>query len=243
MPGDFPTPLTLPLAWSWSLDGWIIAEGADSCALNRSIPLSLVAEEGMIALYQNGERIRPEQGYPMRLLAPGLEGNVNVKWLRRIEVASAPAYSREETSKYTDLLPDGTARQFTLRMGVKSMITRPSSGMKLPASGFYEVTGLAWSGSGRIERVEFSADGGRTWQNAKLDGPVLPKSLTRFRVPWRWERGTPALLQSRAVDEIGHVQPTRAAWRTDRAPTTTYHYNAIQTWQIEPNGDVRNSHA
>ena len=238
-----PLALLLEEAGLRSTEGWLVAEGADSSAMNRSIPLGLALEEGMVALYQNGERIRPEQGYPMRLLLPGLEGNVNVKWLRRLEVRGEPAQARDETSKYTDLLPDGRARQFTLEMGVKSVITRPSWGMRLPSSGFYEVSGLAWSGAGRIASVEFSADGGQTWKAARLDGPVLPKALTRFRVPWQWKRGEAALLQSRARDERGRVQPTRAAWTGNYAPKNTYHYNAIQSWAIAPDGEVSNSHA
>lgn len=238
-----PLSLLLEEAGLRSTEGWIVAEGADSAAMNRSIPLALALEEGMIALYQNGERIRPEQGYPMRLLLPGLEGNVNVKWLRRLEVRDGPAQARDETSKYTDLLPDGRARQFSLEMGVKSVITRPSAGMRLPSSGFYEVSGVAWSGAGSIVRVEFSADGGRRWKDARLERPVLSKSLTRFRIPWRWERGQGALLQSRATDERGRVQPTRTVWARGYAPTNTYHYNAIQSWAIAPGGEVANSHA
>lgn len=238
-------PLSLLLEESGlrSSEGWIIAEGADSAAMNRSIPLELAANEGMIALFQNGERIRPEQGYPMRLLLPGLEGNVNVKWLRRIEVRDGPAQSRDETSKYTDLLAGGRARQFSLEMGVKSVITRPSSGMRLPSSGFYEVSGIAWSGRGKIKRVEFSADGGRSWDSARLSGPAVSKSLTRFRIPWRWESGSEAHLQSRATDEFGRVQPTRDLWRNQYAPSNIYHYNAIQTWHIAPSGEVLNSYA
>ncbi len=238
-----PLALLLEEAGLRSTEGWLVAEGADSSAMNRSIPLSLALEEGMIALFQNGERIRPEQGYPMRLLLPGLEGNVNVKWLRRLEVRAEPAQARDETSKYTDLLPDGRARQFSLEMGVKSLITRPSSGMRLPSSGFYEVSGLAWSGAGRITHVEFSSDGGQTWAPARLDGPTLPKSLTRFRVPWKWQRGQGAVLQSRAMDERGRVQPTRSVWTRRYSPSNTYHYNAIQSWAIGPNGEVTNSHA
>jgi sulfane dehydrogenase subunit SoxC len=220
--------------------GWVTFEGGDAAAMVRSLPLSLAAREGMIALYQNGERIRPEQGYPMRLLMPGLEGNVSVKWLRRIELTRGPAYSRDETAKYTDLQDDGTARQFSLEMGVKSVITRPSAGLALQGPGFYEISGLAWSGAGRVSRVDVSADGGRTWAEAALQGPVLPKALTRFRIPWRWAGGGLIRLQSRAVDESGQVQPTRDAWIAGSSTKSRYHYNAIQTWAVDPDGSVRN---
>ncbi len=222
--------------------GWIVFEGGDAAAMVRSLPLSLAATEGMIALYQNGERIRPEQGYPMRLLMPGLEGNVSVKWLRRIELTEGPAYSRDETAKYTDLQDDGTARQFSLEMGVKSIITRPAAGLALQGAGFYEISGLAWSGAGRVTRVDVSADGGRSWAEAALQDPVLPRALTRFRIPWRWAGGGAIRLQSRAVDESGRVQPTRDEWIAGSSVKSRYHYNAIQTWAVEPDGSIRNTY-
>lgn len=218
---------------------WLLVEGADAAAMSRSVPLELAMSSGLVALYQNGERIRPEQGYPMRLLLPGLEGNLCVKWLRRIKVTAGPTYTRDETSKYTELMLDGKARQFTLPMGVKSVITRPATGMTMQGAGFYEITGLAWSGAGRIARVEVSADGGASWAAAALQDPILPQCLTRFRVPWQWNGG-PALLQSRATDERGDRQTTRAAWAARRAPGLQSHYNAIQTWKVKPDGTIEN---
>jgi sulfane dehydrogenase subunit SoxC len=218
---------------------WIVAEGGDAAAMNRSIPIEKAQGDAMIALYQNGERIRPEQGYPLRLLLPGWEGNMSVKWLRRLTVTERPVYSREETSKYTDLMPDGRARHFTFPMGVKSVITHPSLGMTMKGKGFYEVSGLAWSGSGRIAKVEVSADGGTSWAKAALQAPVLPLALTRFRIPWNWDGG-PVLLQSRAIDEKGNIQPTRDKWAAQYSVANEYHYNAIQTWSISPEGEIRN---
>jgi sulfane dehydrogenase subunit SoxC len=218
---------------------WIVAEAGDAAAMNRSIPLEKCLDDAMLALFQNGERIRPEQGYPLRLLLPGWEGNMSIKWLRRLTVTERPVSSREETSKYTDLMPDGRARQFTFPMGVKSVITHPSLGMTMKGKGFYEVSGLAWSGSGRIAQVEVSADGGKTWAKAALQAPVLPISLTRFRVPWNWDGG-PVLLQSRATDEKGNTQPFREKWAAQYSGVNVYHYNAIQTWSISPEGEIRN---
>jgi sulfane dehydrogenase subunit SoxC len=170
---------------------------------------------------------------------PGWEGNVNVKWLRRVKVIDQPAMTREETSKYTDLMPDGTARQFTFYMEAKSVITRPSSGDRLPGPGFYEVTGLAWSGRGAITRVELSADGGRTWTDAQLQTPILPKAHTRFRWPWRWD-GSDAVLASRATDETGYTQPLVASLVEVRGVNSNYHNNGIQKWKVAADGTVTN---
>jgi sulfane dehydrogenase subunit SoxC len=219
---------------------WILAEGADSAAMSRSVPLSKCMDDAMLALYQNGERVRPEQGYPMRLLLPGWEGNMNVKWLRRIKVTEGPTHSKDETSKYTDLQPDGKARQFTFELGVKSLITFPSGDQKLERRGWYEITGIAWSGAGRISRVEVSADGGMNWREAKLQGPILRKSFTRFRLPWDWN-GTPALLQSRAIDDKGNIQPTRQAFLSQYVTGMNYHNHYIQTWAIAADGSIRNA--
>jgi sulfane dehydrogenase subunit SoxC len=218
---------------------WVIAEGADAALMSRSVPLEKIMDDGLLALYQNGERLRPENGYPMRLLLPGWEGNMSVKWLRRLKVVREPAMTKDETSKYSDVRPDGKSLLFTFPMGVKSVITSPSAGMALRDKGIYQITGLAWSGSGRIQRVELSADGGATWSEAALDSPVLPKAMTRFRMGWNWSGG-PAVLQSRAIDETGAVQPSREAWLAERGRNAVYHYNAIQSWQILQNGDVRN---
>ncbi|GAB3684108.1 sulfite dehydrogenase [Salinisphaera aquimarina] len=220
---------------------WILAEGADASALTRSIPMDKALDDALVVYAQNGEALRPEQGYPLRLLLPGFEGNMQVKWLRRLEVGDAPFMTREETSKYTDLMPNGQARQFTFLMDAKSVITAPSGGQSLPDKGFYEIRGLAWSGRGRIKRVDVSVDGGRNWQQAELDGPVQPKCLTRFRLPWRW-KGDSALLQSRAIDETGYVQPTHEQLVDVRGTNYVYHLNAIQTWEVSSQGEISNVH-
>ncbi len=221
---------------------WLIAEGSDSGSLSRSIPIDKALNDSMIALYQNGERLRPGQGYPMRLLNPGFEGNTSVKWVRSLRVSDRPAMTKFETSNYTDLLSDGKALQFSLGMDVKSVITRPSNANALHRKGVYEVTGLAWSGNGRIDKVEVSADSGQTWAEAALQGPVLPIMLTRFRIPWEW-RGGPAVLQSRAVDETGRVQPTRAALLGARGDNGFYHFNAIHSWGVDEDGGVKHVYA
>jgi sulfane dehydrogenase subunit SoxC len=221
---------------------WVVAEGADSPVMNRSVPLQKAMGDAIVALYQNGERLRPSNGYPMRLFLPGWEGNMSVKWLRTIKVVDQPAMSKDETSKYSDLQKDGSAKLFTFPMGVKSLITSPSHGLNLGPRGIYQVKGLAWSGAGRIRRVEVSADGGRTWADAALDEHVLPKSLTRFRSAWRWD-GSPTILMSRATDEAGNVQPSRSALLAERAAGAFYHYNGIQAWQVSENGEVSNVYA
>jgi len=218
---------------------WILAEGADAAGMSRSIPLDKAMGDTILALYQNGERIRPEQGYPMRLVVPGFQGNINVKWLRRIKVTDGPTHTRDETSRYSELMPDGTARQFWLEFGPKSVIVQPSFGVNLTGPGYYEISGLAWSGAGRIARVEVSADGGMSWTDAALSEPVQSKALTRFRLPWRWD-GQPVVLMSRAVDEKGQVQPTHEAWKAQFAPGQAFMYNGIQNWAIDANGEVSN---
>ena len=196
----------------------------------------------MIALFQNGEAIRPEQGFPMRLLLPGYEGNANVKWLHRIKATAVPTFTKDETSKYTDLMPDGRAEQFTLEMGVKSAILRPSFGLDMAGPGLYEISGLAWSGAGRIARVEVSADGGKSWADAALTGPALPKAATRFRLPWRWD-GSPRILMSRATDEAHNRQPARDAWTGRYVAGQPYHFNAVQSWGVDAAGKVSNVYA
>jgi sulfane dehydrogenase subunit SoxC len=220
---------------------WILAEGADAAAMTRSVPMAKAMEDAMLVYGQNGEMLRPEQGYPLRLLLPGYEGNMSVKWLRRLKVGDAPFQTREETSKYTDLMPDGSARQFTFMMDAKSLITSPSARQKLSEQGFHEISGIAWSGHGRITRVDVSTDGGRSWQAATLQGPTLSRALTRFHFPWVW-RGEEAILQSRAVDESGYVQPTRAQLIAARGLNSNYHYNGIQSWKVSANGEVSNVH-
>ncbi len=219
---------------------WVVAEGADAAVLTRSIPIEKCLDDAILVYSQNGERLRPQQGYPLRLFLPGFEGNMSVKWLRRLHVAAEPAYSREETSKYTDLLPDGTAREFSFYMEAKSIITRPSGGQRLSALGFHEITGIAWSGHGKIARVEVSVDDGKSWQEARLQEPVLTRALTRFRLPWRWD-GKPAVIQSRAIDETGYVQPTLAELLAVRGENYFYHNNAIWPWRIAADGGVTNA--
>jgi sulfane dehydrogenase subunit SoxC len=218
---------------------WVIAEGADASGMSRSVPLAKCMDDALVCLYQNGERVRPSNGYPLRLLLPGFEGNMNVKWLRRLKVTAEPVMSKDETSKYTILLKDGKAWQFVFPMQVKSVITQPSPGLTLKGPGFYEIAGLAWSGNGRIRQVEVSADGGQSFAPAVLQEPVLPKALTRFRAAWQWNGG-PAVLQSRATDETGAVQQTRAAFVAERGLRGQYHYSAIASWRIDEKGEASN---
>lgn len=214
---------------------WLVAEGADAAAVTVSVPVDKALDDALIALYQNGERLRPEQGYPLRLLLPGWEGITNIKWLRRLKAVRKPAMTRDETAKYTELMPDGSARQFTFVMEAKSLITSPSLGYHMQGPGVYQVSGLAWSGRGRIHRVEVSADGGASWAEAHLDEPVLPRCFTRFRIPWRWDGGR-AVLQSRATDETGYVQPDRETLVRERGRHGYFHYNAIVSWEVTPEG-------
>mgnify|MGYP001294414623 CR=1 FL=1 len=220
---------------------WMLAEGSDAAAMTRSLPVGEILNEALLCYAQNGEALRPEQGHPLRLVIPGWEGNTCIKWLRRLKLGTAPFMTREETSHYTDLMPDGTARQFTMVMDAKSVITTPSGGQRI-RPGFVEIRGLAWSGRGTITRVDVSTDGGRTWEVAALQEPILPKCHTRFRFPWRWI-GTAAILQSRCMDDTGYVQPTRAELLTVRGTNSIYHYNAIQSWAISSEGQVSNVHA
>ena len=219
---------------------WALAEGSDAAVMTRSVPLEKLLDDAMIAWGQNGEALRPEQGYPMRLLLPGWEGNINIKWLRRLELGDQPYMTREETSKYTDPMPDGTERQFTFVMEAKSTITWPTPAIgSLAARGPMEIKGIAWSGRGKITRVEVSTDGGQTWSDARLEEPVLAIAHTRFRLPWTWN-GEEAIIQSRAYDESGYVQPSRAELVGARGTGSIYHYNGIQSWKIAADGKVSN---
>jgi sulfane dehydrogenase subunit SoxC len=219
---------------------WLLAEGGDAAAMTRSIPIEKALDDAILAYGQNGERLRPEQGYPLRLFLPGYEGNTSVKWLRRIKLGEAPWQTREETSKYTIVTPDHTVRQFNFVMEAKSVITYPSGGHRLREPGFCEITGLAWSGAGKVTRVEVSTDAGSTWREAALQEPVLSKCLTRFRLPWRWDGGE-ALLASRATDSTGYVQPSRDALLKVRDVRAYYHNNAIQSWRVASSGAVTNA--
>jgi sulfane dehydrogenase subunit SoxC len=218
---------------------WLLAEGADAAGMSRSVPIAKALDDAILALYQNGERLRPSNGYPVRLFLPGYEGNMNVKWLRRIKVTAEPTMTKDETSKYSDLQRDGRSLLFTFPMEVKSVITSPSGGQKMSGPGLYQVSGLAWSGFGKIRRVDVSADGGKSWAEAALTEPVLSKAVVRFRMPWRWGGG-PSVLMSRAIDEFGSVQPTRAALMAARGANYRYHYNAIQSWNVTPAGEIGN---
>jgi len=221
---------------------WILAEGADASAMTRSVPMEKIMKDALVALYQNGERVMPSNGYPMRLLLPGFEGNMQVKWLRRIKALAGPTESRDETSKYTMTHPDGMSTQFNLYMEAKSVITQPAPELKMRGPGFYEISGLAWSGYGKVVKVEVSADGGKSWAPARLEGPGSMFAMTRFRIPWQWNGG-PAILQSRATDNTGYVQPTRAALFAKRGPWSNYHANMITSWSIASTGDVTHVYA
>ncbi|WP_299211794.1 sulfite dehydrogenase [uncultured Tateyamaria sp.] len=219
---------------------WLLAEGADAAKYSRSIPISKALEgDVLIALYQNGERLRPEQGYPMRLVVAGWQGSMSIKWLRRIKVMSDATHARDETSKHTLLQKDGLARQFAFELGVKSTITTPSFGGPPVREGLQQVTGVAWSGAGKIAKVEVSADGGRSWADAILHGAILPKAITRFAIAWNWD-GNPSILMSRATDEMGAVQPIRTDWYEPYAAGQIYHQNAIQSWGVSEDGEVSN---
>jgi sulfane dehydrogenase subunit SoxC len=218
---------------------WLLAEGADAAAMTRSIPLAKALDDCLVAYRQNGEMLRPEQGYPARLVVPGWEGNVWVKWLRRLKLGDEPWFAREETSKYTDLMADGKARQFTFVMDAKSVITSPSPQAPLRQKGFTVISGLAWSGRGRIARVDVSLDGGRNWREARIDGLRLDKAATRFYAETEWTGGE-MLLQSRAIDETGYVQPTKNELRKIRGVNSIYHNNGIQTWLVKADGEVEN---
>ncbi len=218
---------------------WISAVGADAASMGRSVPMDRAMDDVMVALYQNGEPVRPGQGYPMRLLVPGCEGNISVKWLTQIKLTRAASQFRDETSKYTDTQPDRLSRQFTLPMGTKSLITSPSGQMSLHRQGLYQINGIAWSGRGSIRRVEVSADGGQTWADALLDDQHAHKALARFRIPWQWTGGS-AILQSRATDSQGNVQPTRTGLINEVGILGRYHFHGIQSWSVNSAGKVRN---
>lgn len=216
---------------------WLLAEGGDAALLSRSIPMEKAMDDALLVYAQNGEALRPPAGYPVRLLLPGWEGNMNVKWLRRLKLIAQPNMSRDETSKYTDPLPNGTARQFSFVMDVKSIITHPAHPVRLDRDQWVQIAGIAWSGRGKIARVEVSTDGGTTWAAADLQEPVLPKAHTRFTRMWRWG-GDSATLLSRATDESGATQPTLATFREKRGQGTDYHFNHLRGWVVEQDGLV-----
>ncbi len=218
---------------------WLMLEGADSSGLNRSVPVEKAMSDVLIAYKMNGEALRQEQGYPVRAVIPGWQGNMWVKWLRRIKVGDQPWHAREETSKYTDLMSDGRARRFTFIMDAKSVITSPSPQAPLKAKGRNVLSGIAWSGRGTIARVDVSLDGGKNWGEARIDGPVLDKSITRFYVDFDWQ-GQEMLIQSRCHDSTGYLQPAKEELRKIRGVNNIYHNNGIQTWLVRANGEVEN---
>lgn len=221
---------------------YVLAEGADGSGMTRTIPMEMVERgEVLVAYGQNGEMLRPENGYPLRLVVPGVQGVSWVKWLRRIEVGDQPYGTKDETLHYIDLMPDGRHRQYTSTQECKSVVTTPSGGQALIGRGYYNISGLAWSGRGKVRRVDVSVDGGRNWRTARLESPVLDKCLTRFNLDWVWD-GKPALVQSRATDETGYVQPTHRQLRAVRGSRSIYHNNAIQTWLVQESGEVGNVH-
>lgn len=222
---------------------FVLAEGADGSSMTRTIPLDLVSSgEVLVAYGQNGEMLRPENGYPLRLVVPGVQGVSWVKWLRRVELGDKPYGTKDEAIHYVDLMPDGRHRQYTSIQECKSVITTPSGGQTLVDKGFFNISGIAWSGRGKIRKVDVSFDGGRNWQEATLQRPVLSKCLTRFTVPWNWN-GEHTILQSRATDDTGYVQPTIRQLRAVRGTRSIYHNNAIQSWLVEPSGEVSNVQA
>lgn len=220
---------------------WVYAEGSDVCRLARSIPLEKALDDIIVAYGQNGEALRPEQGYPLRLVVPGWEGNINIKWLRRLSLVDQAVMTKDEAASYTDLLPDGKARQFTFVMEAKSVITRPAGGQILDSRGPYEISGLAWSGRGRIQQVQVSVNAGKDWQKAELQAPILAKALTRFRLPWTWN-GQETIIASRCQDDIGYWQPTRdeliAVRGMTAGPDGYDHYNGIKWWRVKRSGEI-----
>lgn len=221
---------------------WLVAEGADDATFDRSIPLAKAFDDALLVYGQNGEMLRPEQGYPLRLLLPGYEGSTNIKWLRRIKLVASPVYSREETAQYTQTGADGKVHLFDFVMEAKSVVTFPSPTQRLADPGFYEGRGFAWSGRGRITRVDVSTDGGNRWSPARLDDLAPAKSLTRFTFPIRWD-GTEMTIQSRAVDHTGYVQPTLEALIAARGPALRYHVNAIASWHVARDGTLTDAGA
>jgi sulfane dehydrogenase subunit SoxC len=219
---------------------FVLAEGADGSSMTRTIPMSLITSGQVLVAYgQNGEMLRPENGYPLRLVVPGVQGVSWVKYLRRVEVGDQPYGSKDEVLHYVDLMPDGLHRQYTSIQECKSVVTTPSGGQVLLDKGFYSISGLAWSGRGKVKRVDVSVDGGRNWRTARLQGPVMDKCLTRFNLDWVWD-GKPAIVQSRAMDDTGYVQPTSGQLRAVRGRRSIYHNNAIQSWLVQESGEVRN---
>ena len=220
---------------------YVLAEGADGSSMTRTISMEAALDDVLVVYGMNGEMLRPENGYPLRLVVPGVQGVSSVKWLRRIEVGDQPWDTKDEAVHYMDMMPDGKMRQYTSIQECKSVITSPSGGQALLEKGFYNVSGLAWSGRGKVKQVDVSFDGGKNWRTARLEGPVLDKCLTRFNIDWVWD-GSPVIMQSRAIDSTGFVQPRARQLREVRGTRSVYHNNAIQSWKVAESGEVSNVH-
>ena len=235
-----PLSILLDMAGADTKKGkYILAEGGDGSGMTRTISMEMALDDVLVVWGMNGEMLRPENGYPLRLVVPGVQGVSSVKWLRRLEVGDMPYATKDEAVHYMDLMPDGIHRQYTSIQECKSVITTPSGGQQLLETGFYNISGMAWSGRGKIKRVDVSVDGGRNWREARLETPVLTKAVTRFNIDWVWD-GKPAILQSRATDETGHIQSSYRMLREVRGTRSIYHNNAIQSWKVDTNGEVSN---
>ncbi|MBP8035121.1 MAG: sulfite dehydrogenase [Burkholderiaceae bacterium] len=235
-----PLSILLDMAGADTKKGkYVLAEGGDGSGMTRTISMEMALDDVLVVWGMNGEMLRPENGYPLRLVVPGVQGVSSVKWLRRIEVGDMPYASKDEAVHYIDLMPDGMHRQYTSIQECKSVITTPSGGQQLLETGFYNISGMAWSGRGKVKRVDVSVDGGRNWREARMETPVLTKAITRFNIDWVWD-GKPAILQSRATDETGYVQPAYRTLREVRGTRSIYHNNAIQSWKVDTNGEVSN---
>ena len=235
-----PLSILLDMAGADTKKGkYILAEGGDGSGMTRTISMEMALDDVLVVWGMNGEMLRPENGYPLRLVVPGVQGVSSVKWLRRLEVGDMPYATKDEAVHYMDLMPDGIHRQYTSIQECKSVITTPSGGQQLLETGFYNISGMAWSGRGKIKRVDVSVDGGRNWREARLETPVLTKAITRFNIDWLWD-GKPAILQSRATDETGHIQSSYRMLREVRGTRSIYHNNAIQSWKVDTNGEVSN---
>ena len=215
---------------------WFLAEGNDAAVMARSVPMSKAYEDAMLVYAQNGEALRPEQGYPIRLLLPGWEGNTQIKWIRRIEIADQPFMTREETSKYTENIAGGRIRQFSFVMDARSIITFPSYPLQIE-KGWVEIRGIAWSGRGKVTQVEVSTDEGKNWKRAVLQEPVLSKAHTAFRLLWYWD-GRQTIIKSRAIDETGYYQPSYQELILARESKGGYHFNPITAWEIKKDGSI-----
>jgi sulfane dehydrogenase subunit SoxC len=238
---------------------WIIAEAGDSIHHAKSIPLAKAADDAMLAYGQNGEAIRREQGYPLRLHTPGFQGVCNVKFLRSLKVTNEAYYMQREISAYTNTKPNGMSSWFESQQGPKSLITFPSDAHKISGAGTYEISGVAWCGRGKIARVEVTVDAGKTWHDARLQQPVFSKAWTRFRLPWNWN-GSETTIASRCTNEYGEIQSTweglAKLWGDDfnppipgseieqwwtSAPIAAFLNNPIQLWKVRPNGSVQDA--